>query len=168
MNAQPVTPAGPLLGLDLGARRVGVAVSGALEIAHPLGFLDAKPQARLLERLAQLARCKGCVRIVVGLPLNMDGSEGPAARAARALGAEIARATGLPVDYSDERLTSFAAERSLAALNLTRGKRKGRVDAVAAALMLEGYLAERREGGPATPPQATEWDNDPEPESRDE
>lgn len=135
---------GPLLGLDPGHKRVGVAVVGPLGIPTPIGFLYAEPRAKLLAQIAALAADRQCVGIVVGLPINMDDSEGPAAKAARGLGAEIAQASGLPVDFCDERLTSFAAEAKAAELGLTRRKRKARVDALAAAGILEGYLAERR------------------------
>jgi mannose-1-phosphate guanylyltransferase len=135
---------GPLLGVDPGTKRVGLAVAGALGIVHPLGFVEAAPRERLLEKIAALAADRQCVGIVVGLPLNMDGSESPGSKAARELGAELARATGLPVDFGDERLTSFAAEKEMEPLELTKKKRKARTDAIAAAMLLETYLAEHR------------------------
>lgn len=138
---------GPLLGVDPGSKRVGLAVAGLLGIVHPIGFADAQPRERLLADIGAQARERDCVGIVVGLPINMDGSEGPAAKAARELGAEIALATGLPVDYCDERLSSFEAEQKVGELGLTRKKRKARVDAVAAAGILQGYLDERAAGG---------------------
>jgi mannose-1-phosphate guanylyltransferase/mannose-6-phosphate isomerase len=142
---------GALLGVDPGTKRVGLAVTGALGIVHPLGFLAAAPRDQLLKKIASFAASRECVGIVVGLPLNMDGSEGPGAKAARELGAEIARVTKLPVDLHDERLTSFVAEKELAPLGLKK-KHKGRTDAVAAALLLESYVAEHRKGsaGPKT------------------
>jgi len=137
-------PPGPLLGVDPGTVRVGVAASTILGTIHPVGFLDAEPRAEMLKKLTALARERDSVGIVVGLPINMDGTEGPAAKAARELGAQIADATGLPVDYSDERLTSHAAEIALGPMHLTRKKRKGRTDAVAAALLLESYVADQK------------------------
>jgi len=148
-----IPPDGPLLGIDPGSKRVGVACVRALGIVHPVGFLDAEPRGRLLESIAALARDRDCVGIVVGLPVNMDGSEGPAARAARGLGREIATRSGLPVEFCDERLTSFSAARALGPLGLTRKKRKARVDAVAAATILETYLRHREAragGGPVS------------------
>ena len=121
-----------------------VAASTLLGTVHPVGFLEAEPRETLLRNLKALAQDRDCTGIVVGLPLNMDGSEGPAARAARELGARIAQATGLPVDFSDERLTSHAAEVALGPMELTRKKKKGRTDAVAAALLLQSYLSERQ------------------------
>ena len=133
-----------VLGIDPGSRRVGLAVSGPLGLAHPLGSVEAEPRKEMLERVRKLAAERGCAGLVVGLPINMDGSEGPAARAARALGEELARVTGLPVDFYDERLTSRAAARSLAAAGFRGRRGKARTDEVAAAMVLEGYLARRR------------------------
>ena len=133
-----------LLGVDPGSRRVGLAISGPLGLVQPVGFVEAQPRAEKVERVRKLAAQRGCAGLVVGLPINMDGSEGPAARAARALGEELARATGLPVDFYDERLTSRAAERSLAAAGFKGRRGKARTDEVAAAMVLEGYLARRR------------------------
>ena len=103
-------PEGPLLAVDPGTKRVGIAASTILGTVHPVGFLEAEPREAMLRNLKTLAQDRDCVGIVVGLPINMDGSEGPAAKSARELGAQIAQVTGLPVDFSDERLTSHAAE----------------------------------------------------------
>lgn len=135
-----------LLAVDPGDKRVGVAAVGPLGIVKPVATLDAHPRAAMLVRLAELASDRDAVGIVVGLPLNMDGTEGPAARAARALGEEIVQATGLRVVFHDERLTSIDASQRLGALGLTRAQRKQRLDAVAAAAILEGYLASRAHG----------------------
>ena len=148
-------PEGPLLGVDPGTKRVGIASSTILGTIHPVGFLDAEPRELMLKRLAALARDRDSVGIVVGLPINMDGSEGPAAKAARQLGAQIEQSTGLPVDFSDERLTSHAAEIALGPMQLTRKKKKGRTDAVAAALLLESYISEHKTGNrPGPSPDA--------------
>lgn len=136
-------PEGPLLAVDPGTKRVGIAASTILGTVHPVGFLEASPREAMLRNLKALASDRDCVGIVVGLPINMDGSEGPAAKSARELGEEIVRTTGLPVDFSDERLTSHAAEEALGPMELTRKKKKGRTDAVAAALLLQTYLSER-------------------------
>jgi putative Holliday junction resolvase len=135
-------PQGPLLAVDPGTKRVGIAASTVLGTIHPVGYLDAEPRDAMLRNLKALAHDRDAVGIVVGLPINMDGSEGPAAKAARDLGEQIAQATGLPVDFSDERLTSHAAGIALGPMELTRKKKKGRTDAVAAALLLQSYLSE--------------------------
>lgn len=130
----------PLLGIDPGTVRVGLAVAGPLGIPTPLGFLNAEPRADLLRKIAAVAAERDCKGVVVGLPYNMDGTEGPSAKFAREMGAAIAEATKLPVAFCDERLTSYAAEKKIGEMNLTRKKRKARVDAVAAAGILEAYL----------------------------
>ena len=97
-----------------------------------------------MERVAQLAKERRAEQIVVGLPRNMDGSEGESAQNARAFGAELAETTGLPVDFSDERGTTITAHGFLNETN-TRGKRrKATVDAVAATIILQDYLDYRR------------------------
>ena len=135
---------GPLLGIDPGAKRMGVAAVGLLGIVTPVGMVEAQPEEEMLRALAALAEERDCVGIVVGLPLNMDGTEGPAARACRAIGARIAEATGLPVAFHDERRSSIAASRKLGPLGLTHKKRKAKLDAVAAATILESYLQAHR------------------------
>ena len=136
---------GPLLGIDPGTKRVGIAVLNILDLVTPVGCFAAEPRAVLLKMISAAAHDRGCVGLVVGLPINMDGSEGPAARAAREFGAQLAAASGLPVDFCDERLTSFEAEHKVGELGLTRKKRKARVDALAAAGILQAYLEERRQ-----------------------
>jgi putative Holliday junction resolvase len=91
-------------------------------------------------RLAGLAAEHGAERLVVGLPRNMDGSSGEAAQAARILARALGRATGLPVDLVDERLSSVAAERALVAGGVRRARRKQLAHGVAAAIILEGWL----------------------------
>jgi putative Holliday junction resolvase len=135
------------LAVDLGAKRTGLAFGDdETRIATPLEVLEIPPGPRLLEAIAAVARTERPDAIVVGLPLNMDGSEGPAAAAARAFGASLAAASGTAVRFHDERLTSRAAEGDLAGL-YTRKGRKRRLDAVAAARILQGYLAARDGGG---------------------
>lgn len=133
-------PPGPLLGVDPGGKRVGVAAVGALGICSPVTQLDAEPEDELFTALGALAEARDSVGFVVGLPLNMDGSEGPSARKARAFGARLTAATGIPVDYQDERRTSLDAQRRLAPARMTRAQRKRRLDAVAAVVILEGYV----------------------------
>jgi putative Holliday junction resolvase len=110
------------LALDLGKARVGVAVDDDLGLmAHPRGVLSAKDQSALLASIRRLARDEGAARIVVGLPVDMRGHEGDAARQARAMAQRIADATGLDVELWDERLTTQVAARALAASEV-RGK----------------------------------------------
>ena len=131
-----------ILGVDLGKARTGVAVCDKSELlASPVEVVNEHNRERLLERVAQLAKERRAEQIVVGLPRNMDGSEGESAQNARAFGAEK---TGLPVDFSDERGTTITAHGFLNETN-TRGKRrKATVDAVAATIILQDYLDYRR------------------------
>jgi putative holliday junction resolvase len=138
---------GRVLAVDPGSRRVGLALSDeGRRLASPLRTLDAEPAETLAERLAAVAREVGAVELVVGLPANLDGSSGDAARAARALADRLKKSTRLPVSLQDERLSSVAAERHLVGQGVRREKRKGLVDQLAAALVLETFL-ERRRGG---------------------
>ena len=133
-----------ILGVDLGKARTGVAVCDKSELlASPVEVVNEHNRERLLERVAQLAKDHRAEQIVVGLPRNMDGSEGESAQNARAFGAELAEKTGLPVDFSDERGTTITAHGFLNETN-TRGKRKATVDAVAATIILQDYLDYRR------------------------
>ena len=136
------------MAVDPGSRRVGVAVSDLTgTIAQPLTAVPAEPADTLPERLADLAREQQATRLVVGLPRRLDGGHGPEARAARALAAQLRRASGLTVALVDERLTSVAAERALLTGGASRARRRELSDQVAAALILQSYLdAERRDG----------------------
>jgi putative holliday junction resolvase len=138
---------GPVLAIDYGSRRIGLAVSDAEgTFAFPAGFLERRGEPQDLAALRELAVARGVVQIVVGLPIHMDGREGPEALAARAFAAALGRATGLEVRMFDERWTSREAERALAQGGARPGRRrgaaaKGRVDATAAALLLRTWLA---------------------------
>jgi putative Holliday junction resolvase len=130
-----------VLAVDPGSKHVGLALSDPTgTIATPLPPLAAAPAESLVGRLAAVAREHGAERLVVGLPRNMDGSQGVAAQAARTLARELGRATGLKVDLVDERLSSVAAERALVAGGVRRARRKELAHGVAAAIILEGWL----------------------------
>jgi putative holliday junction resolvase len=132
---------GRVLAVDPGSRRVGLALSDeSRRLASPLRTLEAEPVETLAERLAAVAREVGAVELVVGLPRNLDGSSGDAARSARALADQLKRSTRLPVSLIDERLSSVAAERQLIGQGVKREKRKGLVDQLAATLILESFL----------------------------
>jgi len=138
---------GRVLAVDPGSRRVGLALSDELRrLASPLRTLDAEPAETLAERVAAVAREVGAVELVVGLPTNLDGTAGEAARSARALADGLKKSTRLPVSLQDERLSSVAAERHLVGSGVRRRQLRGLVDQLAAALVLETFL-ERRRGG---------------------
>lgn len=131
-----------LIGLDPGSKTIGVALSDVrLTLASPYGSLNrGKLRANALEVLA-IARKEGAGGLVVGLPLSMDGTAGPAAQAARDWTLALSEATALPAALWDERLSSAAVNRFLVGeADLTRKKRAAAVDRAAAAWMLQGAL----------------------------
>ena len=135
-----------LLGLDVGAKRIGLAVSDEEgRIAFPAGWLERKGRARDLEALCALVRERGIEAAVVGLPLHMDGRRGPEAEAAERFARELAEAAGIPVEVLDERWTSVAAERALRESGRRVAQRRGRgaVDEVAATLLLSTWIERR-------------------------
>jgi putative holliday junction resolvase len=144
-----------LLGLDHGARRIGLAV------ADPeTGMAFSRPalhRHRLVDDVAAivaLCRAEGIGRVVIGLPMHMDGQEGPQAAAARSFGDELA-ATGLDVVYEDERLSSWAAAERLADAGRRPGRGSGELDSAAARVILQQYL-DARSHPPASPSEESE------------
>lgn len=126
--------------LDLGERRIGIAVTDADGMSvHPLRTLERRSFAADLQAIRNALGSRQIDCLVVGLPLNMDGSEGPMARHARNLAARLAQALGLEVKFQDERLSSIEAENRLGS-SVRRGKKKPAIDAVAAVIILEDYL----------------------------
>lgn len=143
------------LGVDHGTKRIGLAVSDAGGgIASPLEVLTETDPAAVAARIAQRAAEYEAAGVVVGWPLNMDDTEGPQGQLARRFASEIRRATGLDVRMWDERLSSMTADAKLAG-RLTRKKRKARQDAVAAAAILQDFLACDGENAAPTPDAAT-------------
>ena len=134
-----------ILGIDLGKARTGVAICDRGELlASPLTVVNEHNRERLIEAVSSLARERGAELLAVGLPRNMDGTEGESAQNAREVGALLEAATGLPVEFVDERGTTVTAHGYLNDTN-TRGKRrKAVVDAVAATVILQNYLDYRR------------------------
>lgn len=134
-------PGAVLAGLDLGTKTIGLAVSDAsLSFAHPRKVILRKKftlDAQAL--LAELSKEKVAIAII-GLPINMDGSEGPRAQATRAFVRNIEKMTSLPFIYWDERLSTVAAERALIDMDVSRRKRDERIDSAAAAFILQGAL----------------------------
>ncbi len=127
--------------IDNGERRVGIAISDDLGmLARPLATIqDASPKRRLAQTAAALRNAAPDL-VLVGLPKNMDGSEGPAAAAARAFAGQIAAATNLPVRLVDERLSTVQASRSLREQGLDSRKQRTRIDAASAAVLLQAHL----------------------------
>ena len=127
--------------LDPGRVRVGVAVDDELGLlAHPRGALDPRDPSSFAEALRGLVEEEGIARFVVGLPLDMGGAEGEAARRARAVAQTVADATGRPVELWDERLTTVQARRSLEASGVRGRKGRRRIDEAAACAILQSWL----------------------------
>jgi putative holliday junction resolvase len=132
------------MGLDVGTKTVGVAISDELGItAQPITTVRRKGLAADLNELATLQSEYSVDQIVVGLPLNMNGTEGPRALASRAFGEALEKKLKLPTIYWDERLTTVSAQRSLIESNVSREKRKEVIDQVAAVLILQSWLDSR-------------------------
>ena len=132
---------GSLLGLDLGTKTIGVAVSDPdRKLAAPVVTIARARFTNDAERLLELAAERRVVGFVLGLPLNMDGSEGPRAQATRAFARNLAKLTALPIALWDERLSTAAVERVLIEADASRRKRKAVIDQHAAAYILQGAL----------------------------
>jgi putative Holliday junction resolvase len=138
-------PAGRILGLDVGARRIGIAVSDLLGItAQGLETLQRRNKRTDFERLGQVIREYGVREIVVGLPLRMSGAEGIQAEKMQVFAEELRKKFGLPVHLWDERLTSAEANRLLRETEMSIEKRAKAVDRMAAVLILQGWMERNR------------------------
>lgn len=132
---------GALTGLDLGTVTIGVAVSdGMRAVASPLETIKRKKFTLDANRLLDIIAARDIQGIVLGLPRNMDGSEGPRAQATRAFARNLERLTPLPITFWDERLSTVAAERALLEADTSRRRRAEVIDNVAAAYILQGLL----------------------------
>ena len=130
-----------ILALDHGTKRIGVAISDELKMmAHPMEFILAESMPAFIERLRAILAEKPCELILVGMPRNMDGSFGPAAEKVREFIAKLQPQVTLPIKTWDERLTSTQANRMMTEGNVRRDQRKLKVDAMAAAVLLQSYL----------------------------
>jgi putative Holliday junction resolvase len=127
--------------IDFGKSRIGVAISDHRGTgAYPLGIVERRSLTADLEQIARMLAARDVTRVVVGLPLNMDGSEGPMAMAAREFGRRVGAHLSVPVEMFDERLTSREAEER-AGPRSRHKRRKRPLDAIAASVILEGWLA---------------------------
>ncbi|MGE5295972.1 MAG: Holliday junction resolvase RuvX [Solirubrobacterales bacterium] len=130
------------LAIDYGMKRTGLAVCDAEEtIASPLAVVQGHKD--LIERIKKIVASEGIGGIVVGLPLNMDDSEGPMAKLVQAFAKELGKQVPIPIHLQDERLSSFEAEQKLQEFGLTRGKKRQRLDALAAADILQTFLDQK-------------------------
>jgi putative Holliday junction resolvase len=134
-----------VVGVDLGSRRIGLAVSDATgTLASPYTVIQRTDPEGTYRRIADVVAEVEAERVVVGLPLMMDGRRGPAADAAAAEADALAEAVGVPVELYDERLTTVTADRSMVAMRMKAPARRQVVDKVAAAVMLQSWLDGRK------------------------
>ncbi|MGB3417286.1 MAG: Holliday junction resolvase RuvX [Mesorhizobium sp.] len=147
-----------LAGLDLGDKTIGVAVSDrGLSFAHPRPVIVRKKFSQDAAALLALLEKENAGAVVIGLPVNMDGSEGPSAQRSRAFVRNMKPLSALPFVLWDERLSTVAAERTLIEMDFSRKKRAGKIDSAAAAFILQGALDRLRAlAATSAPPSAPE------------
>ena len=150
--ALPVT--GSLAGLDLGEKTIGVAISDLRQgVSSPAQTIRRAKFTVDARALLDLCQARGIVGLVLGLPLNMDGTEGPRVQSTRAFARNLAGLTALPIGFWDERLSTVAATRALLEADTSRARRAQVIDHVAAGFILQGFLDRlsvlRRDGGAA-------------------
>ena len=136
---------GKYLGVDYGDKRTGLAecdVSGLL--ASGIGTISEGGMKNTAERVAKEASARGCKKIIIGLPKNMDGTEGFRAETVRAFGDILVTITDIPIDYYDERMSTMVAYRYLGETGTFGKKRKDAVDTLSAEIILQGYLDKER------------------------
>jgi len=132
---------GRILGIDYGTKRVGIAISDPTAmLATPLSVETVQSVDEAISAVCRIARDRGVVKIVVGIPINMNGSSGPMALEAGKFVELLRTASGLTVDITDERLSTSLVERMLVDADVTRGRRKEVRDKLAAQVILQGYL----------------------------
>lgn len=147
MSLAALPASGKLLGLDLGTRTIGVAISDGMRYsATPLETIRRSKFTEDARRLLALISENNAVAIVLGLPLNMDGSEGPRVQSTRAFARNLAQKTPLPIVFWDERLSTAAVNRMLIAADVRRDTRAEVVDKLAASYILQGLLERLRRG----------------------
>jgi putative Holliday junction resolvase len=149
--SRALPPHGTLFGLDLGTKTIGVAASDVMRsVATPLETIRRRKFTADAEAIEVMLSKRSAAGVIFGLPLNMDGSEGPRVQSTRAFARNLARRIGLPIGYWDERLSTVAAERALLEADTSRRRRAEVVDHVAAGFILQGSLDRLRHIGAAS------------------
>lgn len=139
--AASLPPVGAIAGLDLGTKTIGIAVSDGLrQVASPLTVIRRRKFTLDAAEVLAIARDRGLIGLILGLPRNMDGSEGPRAQSTRAFARNLERLTDLSIGFWDERLSTVAAERALLEADTSRKRRAEVIDQVAAGYILQGAL----------------------------
>ncbi|MGQ9572326.1 MAG: Holliday junction resolvase RuvX [Dehalococcoidia bacterium] len=140
-----------ILGLDVGERRIGVAVADErARVALPVAVVERRELPADLDAIARLAREQGAEAVVIGLPISLTGSLGPQAEAVKAFGQELSARLSLPIEYWDERLSTVEAQRRLTSAGQRGPKAKARRDALAAAIILQSYLDTQAQAKPSS------------------
>lgn len=140
-NAAEIPQMQALVGLDLGTKTIGVAISDSFQsIASPLHTIKRKKFTQDAAQLLEIIKERNIGALILGLPLNMDGSEGPRVQSTRAFARNLAQLTPLPIFFWDERLSTVAAERVLLEADTSRKRRSEVIDHVAAGYILQGAL----------------------------
>jgi putative Holliday junction resolvase len=141
-----------ILGLDVGERRIGVAAADErVRVALPIAVIERRDLPADLDAIARLVQEQGAEAVVVGLPISLNGSLGPQAQVVKAFGQDLAARLALPIEYWDERLSTVEAQRRLASAGHRGPKAKARRDALAAAIVLQGYLDRQAQVSPSPP-----------------
>ncbi|UWQ64075.1 Holliday junction resolvase RuvX [Leisingera caerulea] len=143
--ATALPPMSALMGLDLGTKTIGVAVSDRIgAVATPLETVKRKKFSLDAARLLEIIQARDISGILLGLPRNMDGTEGPRCQSTRAFARNLSQLTDLPISFWDERLSTVAAEKALLEADTTRKRRAEVIDHVAASYILQGALDRMR------------------------
>ena len=138
---EAIPPAGKILGLDLGTKTIGVAISDGMRYsATPLETIKRTKFTQDAERIIELVAENNAVALILGLPLNMDGTEGPRVQSTRAFARNLAQKLALPIAFWDERLSTAAVTRMMIDADLRRDRRAEVVDKLAASYILQGAL----------------------------
>jgi len=139
---QSLTEPGRLIALDLGSKRVGVAISDELRLTvQPLDFVERQSWKELLRQVAAIIDAYDARGLVIGLPLNMNGSEGPAGADARRLAENFRRSLNVPVFLQDERLTTAAAREAMLSRGMKETEIESRIDSESAAVILRDFIS---------------------------
>jgi putative Holliday junction resolvase len=139
--AAALPPVGAIAGLDLGTKTIGVAVSDSLRsVATPLRTIRREKFTLDAKALLAIVAERGLTGLILGLPMNMDGSEGPRCQSTRAFARNLEKLTPLPIAFWDERLSTVAAERAMLEADMSRKRRAEVIDHVAAGFILQGAL----------------------------
>ena len=141
-----------ILGLDVGERRIGVAAADErAQVALPVAVLERREISADLDAIARLVQEQAAEAVVVGLPISLNGSLGPQAQAVKTFAEELSARLALPVQYWDERLSTVEARHRLAEAGRRGRKARAKLDALAAAIVLQSYLDSRAQDSPSAP-----------------